>query len=134
MWNDEEPREPDTGLRQVASSWALVAAVAIGLAGWSALQYAIDVVEPILTKDNAPAPTANSSVMEIPRSTGSFAAHCHASAEQSPGDAHVVQGHDPPVDGAQRTSLYNAADCGSTSSNSFDLPGTAIAVDWGSLR
>ncbi len=91
MWNDEEPREPDTGLRQVASSWALVAAVAIGLAGWSALQYAIDVVEPLVTKDNAPAPTANSSVMEIPRSTGSFAAHCHASAEQLSGETEVMR-------------------------------------------
>jgi hypothetical protein len=114
MWNDEEPREPDTGLRQVASSWALVAAIAIGLAGWSAFQYAIDVVELVVTKDNAPAP------------------HCHAA--QGPGETHVVQEHDSHVDGAQRTSLYNAADCGSTSSNSFDLPGTALAVDWGSLR
>jgi hypothetical protein len=134
MWNDEEPREAEPGLHQVVSSWALVAAILAGFAGWSALQYVAQVVEPILAGEKSSALTAIPSAMEITRRTDAFITPCHASAEQIPREADSVRGRHMATDDASRPPVPKASYCQDNSSNSFGLPGAAMAVEWEDLR
>jgi hypothetical protein len=134
MWNDEERREAEPGLHQVVSSWALVVAILVGLAGWSALQYAAQVVGPILTREKSSAVTAIPSAMEVTRQTDAFVAPCHASAERIPSEADSVRGHHMAADDAPRPAVPKASYCQDSSSNPFGLPGAAMAVEWEALH
>ena len=120
MWNDEEPREAEPGLRQIVSSWALVAAILAGFVGWSALQYAAQIVGPILTKERSSALTAVVS--------------CHASAEQIPSEVESVREHQTSSDDAPRPSAPKTSHCQDSSPDPVGLPGAAMALGWEALR
>jgi hypothetical protein len=129
MWNDEDPREPDRELHQVASSWVLVAVILFGTASWSGLRYLALVAEPIFRTDKAPMqaiPPGEEGMW--PRES---TAPCTAAAKRSPGEPNA--GREVGEDDA-RPSSPKPPGCESSSTNSYDLPGPALTVEWESLH
>ena len=129
MWNDEEPREPDQGFHQVASSWALVAVILVGIAGWSGIRYVIHVADPTIGMNKIPTRATPPGKETVWPSDSK--AHCDGTAEQ------VQRGSDmglEPGPGDARPSSPKPLACESSSINSFDLPGPATTAEWGALR
>lgn len=129
MLNDEDSRGPDRGVHQVASSWALVAVILVGVAGWSAIRYVIHVAEPTFRMDKMPTQAIPPGKEAVWPSDPK--AHCNGAAE------HIQRGPDIGLEssaGDARTPSPNPLGCKSISIDLFVLPGTAITAEWEALR
>jgi hypothetical protein len=129
MVNDEDLREPDRGVHHVASSWAFVAVILVGVAGWFAIRYAIHVAERTF-QDGQNADVSDPTTEEAVWPSDPKA-HCNDAAE------HIQRGPDIGLEssaGDARPSSPKPLGCESISTDLFVLPGTAMTAEWEALR